>query len=164
MSQLTLGSLFDGIGGWLLAAKHCGIQPIWRAEIDDFPRTVSEFHFPNVQSYTDVRGIDGAKVEPVDILCAGSPCQNLSLSGNRQGLKGSESSLFFEAIRIMREMRESTNGKKPRFFCWENVPGAFSSNGGNDFRAVLEEITESTIPIPRSGHWGGEWTGSRPSM
>lgn len=151
--QLTLGSLFDGIGGWLLAAEHSGIKPIWRAEIDDYPRTVSEYHFPNVKSYTDVRGIDGAKVEPVDILCAGSPCQNLSLSGNRMGLKGSESSLFFEAIRIFREMREATNGKKPRFFVWENVCGAFSSNGGHDFRAVLEEITETRIPFPRSKKW-----------
>ena len=151
--QLTLGSLFDGIGGWLLAAKHSGIKPVWRAEIDDYPRTVSEYHFPDVQSYTDVRGIDGAKVEPVDILCAGSPCQNLSLSGNRLGLKGSESSLFFEAIRIFREMREATNGEKPRFFVWENVCGAFSSNGGNDFRAVLEEITEARIPFPRSHKW-----------
>jgi len=74
VSELTLGSLFDGIGGWLLAAEHSGIEPLWRAEIDDYPRTVSEYHFPNVKSYTDVRGIDGAKVEPVDILCAGSPC------------------------------------------------------------------------------------------
>lgn len=151
--RLTLGSLFDGIGGWLLAAAHSGIKPLWRAEIDDYPRTVSAYHFPNVKSYTDVRGIDGAKVEPVDILCAGSPCQNLSLSGNRMGLKGSESSLFFEAIRIFREMREATNGKKPRFFVWENVCGAFSSNGGHDFRAVLEEITEARIPFPRSHKW-----------
>lgn len=153
MSELTLGSLFDGIGGWLLAAEHSGIEPLWRAEIDDYPRTVSEYHFPSVKSYTDVRGIDGAKAEPVDILCAGSPCQNLSLSGNRMGLKGSESSLFFEAIRIFREMREATNGKKPRFFVWENVCGAFSSNGGHDFRAVLEEITEARIPFPRSHKW-----------
>lgn len=153
--MLTLGSLFDGIGGWLLAAKHAGVKPLWRAEIDDFPRGVSECHFPDVVSYTDVREINGAEVAPVDILCAGSPCQDLSLAGKRKGLAGERSGLFLDAIRIMREMQEATNGAHPRFFIWENVPGALSSNKGNDFRAVLGEITQTNIPIPKSGRWGG---------
>ena len=153
--MLTLGSLFDGIGGWLLAAQHAGIKPLWRCEIDEYPRAVSEYHFPDVDSYGDIRNIHGDKIAPVDIICAGSPCQNLSVAGNRKGLQGSESSLFYESIRILREMRDATNGKYPRFFVWENVVGAFSSNHGNDFRAVLSEIGQTKIPMPQSGRWGG---------
>lgn len=151
--MLTLGSLFDGIGGWLLAAQHAGIKPLWRCEIDEYPRTVSEYHFSDVDSYGDIRNIHGNEIAPVDIICAGSPCQNLSLAGNRKGLQGRESSLFYESIRILGEMRNVTNGKYPRFFVWENVVGAFSSNHGNDFRAVLEEIGQSKIPMPESGRW-----------
>lgn len=111
--MLTLGSLFDGIGGWLLAAEHSDVRPLWRAEIDDYPRAVSETHFPEVKSYMDVRSINGGEIEPVDILCAGSPCQNLSLSGNRKGLSGSESSLFYEAVRILSKKRRKTPGFSP---------------------------------------------------
>ena len=153
--MLTLGSLFDGIGGWLLAAQHAGIKPLWRCEIDEYPRAVSEYHFPDVDSYGDIRKIHSNEIAPVDIICAGSPCQNLSMAGNRKGLQGSESSLFYESIRILKEMRDVTNGKYPRFFVWENVTGAFSSNHGNDFRAVLEEIGQTKISMPESGKWGG---------
>lgn len=151
--MLTLGSLFDGIGGWLLAAQHAGIKPLWRCEIDEYPRTVSEYHFPDVDSYGDIRKVHGNEIAPVDIICAGSPCQNLSVAGNRKGLQGNESSLFYESIRILKEMRDATNGKYPRFFVWENVVGAFSSNHGNDFRAVLSEIGQTKIPMPESGRW-----------
>lgn len=153
--MLTLGSLFDGIGGWLLAAQHAGVKPLWRCEIDKFPRAVSEYHFPGVKSYGDIRSVRGNEIAPVDIICAGSPCQNLSLAGNRKGLQGNESSLFYDSIRILREMRDATNGKYPRFFVWENVTGAFSSNHGNDFRAVLSEIGQTKISMPESGRWGG---------
>lgn len=152
---MKLGSLFDGIGGWLLAAQHAGIKPLWRCEIDEYPRAVSEYHFPDADSYGDIRKIHGNEIAPVDIICAGSPCQNLSVAGNRKGLQGSESSLFYESIRILKEMRDVTNGKYPRFFVWENVVGAFSSNHGNDFRAVLSEIGQTDIPMPRNG--GGRW-------
>ena len=151
--MLTLGSLFDGIGGWLLAAQHAGIKPLWRCEIDEYPRAVSEYHFPDVDSYGDIRKIHGNEIAPVDIICAGSPCQNLSVAGNRKGLQGNESSLFYESIRILKEMRNVTNGKYPRFFVWENVTGAFSSNHGNDFRAVLSEIGQTKISMPESGRW-----------
>lgn len=153
--MLTLGSLFDGIGGWLLAAQHAGIKPLWRCEIDEYPRAVSEYHFPDVDSYGDIRKVHGNEITPVDIICAGSPCQNLSVAGNRKGLQGNESSLFYESIRILKEMRDATNGKYPRFFVWENVVGAFSSNHGNDFRTVLSEIGQTKIPMPESGRWGG---------
>ena len=162
--MLTLGSLFDGIGGWLLAAQHAGIKPLWRCEIDEYPRTVSEYHFPDVDSYGDIRKVHGNEIAPVDIICAGSPCQNLSVAGNRKGLQGNESSLFYESIRILKEMRDATNGKYPRFFVWENVVGAFSSNHGNDFRAVLEEIGQSKIPMPKTGRWGGVRSGQSSAL
>ena len=149
----TLGSLFDGIGGWPLAATKRGINPVWAAEIEPFPIEVTKKHFPTMKHLGDITGINGAEIEPVDIICMGSPCQDLSIAGKREGLAGARSGLFMDAVRIVREMREATNGKYPRFVVWENVPGAFSSNKGNDFRAVLEEITESSIPMPKSGRW-----------
>lgn len=89
----------------------------------------------------------------VDIICMGSPCRDLSLAGKREGLKGERSGLFREATRIIREMRRATDGKYPRFVVWENVPGAFSSNKGNDFRVVLEEIGQAEVPTPPNGKW-----------
>lgn len=151
--MITLGSLFDGIGTWQLSAKHNGIKPLWSCEIDPYPSAVSHFHFPETKQYGDIKEIHGDSIEPVDVLCAGSPCQNLSQAGNRKGLNGKESSLFYEAIRILYEMRRATNGKFPRFFVWENVFAAFTSNHGNDFRTVLEEIGQSHLPMPRK--WGG---------
>lgn len=154
--MLTLGSLFDGIGTWQLSAKHNGIKPLWSCEIDQYPSAVSHYHFPETKQYGDIKEIHGNSIEPVDILCAGTPCQNISQAGNHKGLAGEQSSLFYEAIRILQEMRRATNGKYPRFFVWENVVGAFSCNHGNDFRTVLEEIGQSHLPMPRK--WGGvEW-------
>lgn len=150
---MTLGSLFDGIGGWQLAAVHTGIVPIWSSEIDPYPAAVTAHHFPRTQQLGDITKVDGTQITPVDIVCAGSPCQNLSQAGNRKGLKGAESSLFYHSIRIVREMRKHTNGEYPRYFVWENVTGAYTSNRGEDFRAVLEEIAESSIPMPRGGKW-----------
>ena len=151
--QLTLGSLFDGIGGWQLAAVRNGVKPVWSAEIERFPLEVTKFHFPETKQLGDVRNINGAEIEPVDIICAGSPCQNFSQAGNREGLNGKESSLFGEAIRIIREMREATGGQYPEFFVFENVPGMFSSNKGMDFKAVLEAVTEAEIPMPPGNKW-----------
>ena len=153
MRELTLGSLFDGLGGWLLAAKENGIRPIWSSEIDDFPMAVSKYHFPEVQQLGDITKLDGAELPPVDIICAGSPCQDLSIAGKREGLAGERSGLFRKAIDIVRGMRKATNGEYPKWFVFENVPGTFSSNKGHDFRAVLEEITETDIPMPDFGRW-----------
>lgn len=155
MKQLTLGSLFDGIGGWCLAAVQTGaIKPIWSAEIEPFCCEVTKTHFPDVKQLGDVTKINGAEIEPCDIITSGSPCQDLSVAnGNRKGLEGERSGLFFDAIRIVRQMRVSTGGVYPRFYIWENVPGALSSNEGMDFRNVLESITECEIPIPGSGRW-----------
>lgn len=151
--MFTLGSLFDGIGGWLLAATRNGVKPVWSSEIEEFPMRVSKAHFPDVEQLGDVMKIDGGKVMPVDIICAGSPCQDLSVAGKQRGLAGSRSNLFFESVRIVREMREKTNGLYPKFFVWENVPGAYSSNHGHDFQAVLSEISQTDIPMPGTGRW-----------
>ena len=151
--MLTLGSLFDGIGGWLLAAVHNGVKPIWSSEIEKFPMAVTKHHFPDVIQFGDITKLDGATLPPVDIICAGSPCQDLSVAGKREGLKGERSGLFINAINIVRRMRMSTGGRQPRFFVWENVPGAFSSNKGLDFRAVLEEIGQTEVPMPANDKW-----------
>ena len=150
---MTLGSLFDGIGGWLLAARHAGVTPLWASEIEPFPCSVTARHFPDVKQLGDITKIDGAAIPPVDIVCAGSPCQDLSIAGKRKGLDGERSGLFRTAVDLVRRMRERTAGKYPRFFVWENVPGAFSSNRGMDFQAVLEEIGESEIPMPQGNRW-----------
>ena len=150
---LTLGSLFDGIGGFPFAATIVGIKPIWAAEIDPACVAVTKNRFPDMEHLGSVTDIDGAKITPVDIITFGSPCQDLSVAGKQAGLDGERSGLFKEAIRIIYEMRLATNGKYPTFIIWENVPGAFSSNKGRDFRTVLEEITKTDIPMPTSGKW-----------
>lgn len=150
---VTLGSLFDGIGGWQLAAKRAGIKVLWSSEIEKFPLAVTKYHYPETIQLGDITKINVDEIEPVDIISASSPCTNLSVAGNRDGLEGAESRLFYESIRIVRRLRRITNGKYPKFFIWENVTGAFSSNRGNDFRTVLEEIAETEIPMPNSGRW-----------
>ena len=153
MAELTLGSLFDGLGGWQLAAFHNGVRPIWSSEIEALPMAITKKHFPDTLQLGDITKLDGATLPPVDIICAGSPCQDLSAAGKRKGLEGERSGLFRKAIDIVRGMRTATNGEYPKFFIWENVPGAFSSNKGADFQAVLEEISKAKIPMPAGGKW-----------
>ncbi len=155
-TSLTLGSLFDGSGGFPLGGVLSGITPVWSSEIEPFPIRVTTARFPNMKHYGDISKMSGAAVEPVDIITFGSPCQDMSVAGKRNGLDGSRSSLFYEAIRIIKEMREATNGKYPRFIVWENVPGAFSSNKGEDFKAVLEEvckIKDEQVSISKPSKW-----------
>lgn len=154
--ELRLGSLFDGSGGFPLAAIFCEIKPIWASEVEPFPIRVTQKNLPQVKHLGDIKDIDGSKIEPVDIISFGSPCQDLSIAGKRAGLEGEKSNLFYEAIRVIKEMRCKTNGKYPRYLLWENVPGAFSSNKGEDFRCVLEEITrikDSTVKLSRPPRW-----------
>ena len=140
MNKLTLGSLFDGSGGFPLGGLLSGITPVWASEIEPFPIRVTTKRLPFMKHYGDVSRMDGGKIEPVDVITFGSPCQDMSIAGRREGLDGSRSSLFYEAVRIVKEMRCATDGKYPRYIVWENVPGAFSSNKGADFQSVLEEI------------------------
>ena len=157
-SGLTLGSLFDGSGGFPLAGILAGVTPLWASEIEPFAVRVTTKRLPQMKHYGDVSQMRGADLPPVDIITFGSPCQDMSIAGRRDGLDGSRSSLFYEAIRIVKEMREKTNGEKPRFIVWENVPGAFSSNKGQDFKAVLEAVIgvkepAAKVPAPEKRGW-----------
>lgn len=150
--MLKLGSLFDGAGGFPFAAQQYGIEPVWASEIEPFPIAVTRKRFPQMQHLGDVGKINGAEIDPVDIITFGSPCQDLSVAGKRAGLEGERSGLFMEAIRIIKEMRRSTNGRYPTIAIWENVPGAYSSNKGEDFRAVLEafcKVVDENADVPR---------------
>ena len=164
---MKLGSLFDGSGGFPLAGALFGIEPVWASEIEPYPMRVTAKRFPNMKQLGDVTKINGAEIEPVDIITFGSPCQDLSVAGKQAGIHdGERSNLFFEAIRIIKEMREHDRATgraddilRPRFAVWENVPGAFSSNKGADFQAVLQafgDICEEgklSIPQPKGGKW-----------
>ena len=103
--MMTLGSLFDGIGGFPLAAVHCGGVPVWASEIEPFPMRVTKLRFPDMLHVGDITKLDGAKLPPVDVICGGSPCQDLSVAGLRKGLAGERSGLFMDQVRIVKEMR-----------------------------------------------------------
>lgn len=155
-NELTLGSLFDGSGGFPLGGMLAGITPLWASEIEPFAVRVTTKRLPQMKHYGDVSSLNGADLPPVGIITFGSPCQDMSIAGKRSGLDGSRSSLFYEAVRIIKEMRCATNGKYPRFAVWENVPGAFSSNKGEDFRCVLESlcrVRDETVSVPRHEKW-----------
>ena len=167
--NLTLGSLFDGSGGFPLGGLLSGITPLWASEIETFPIRVTTKRFPQVQYLGDISQVSGADIAPVDIITFGSPCTDMSVAGKRAGLDGRQSVLFYQAIRIIKEMRCATNGNYPRYIVWENVPGAFSSNKGEDFRAVLEEICkvkDESVSVPQSGKWtnAGEIVGEQFSL
>lgn len=156
--KLTLLSLFDGSGGFCLGALLTGIIPVGASEVEPFPIRVTTKRLPQVKHYGDVSTLNGADLPPVDIITFGSPCIDLSIAGKRQGLNAAHSGLFFQAVRIIKEMRCKTNGKYPRFAIWENVQGAFSSNKGDDFKAVLESLckvkaADITVPKPQNGKW-----------
>ena len=155
---LTLGSLFDGSGGFPLGGLLAGITPVWASEIEPFPIRVTTRRLPFMKHYGNISTMDGSKIEPVDIITFGSPCQDMSIAGRRNGLNGSRSSLFYEAVRIIKEMRCATDGRYPRYIVWENVPGAFSSNEGEDFKAVLEAVIgiaepNAQVPMPEKARW-----------
>ena len=155
--EITLGSLFDGSGGFPLGGVINGIRPVWASEIEPYPMRVTAARFPCMKQLGDVTKINGAEIEPVDIITFGSPCQDLSVAGKQAGIHdGKRSSLFFEAVRIIKEMRDVSANKYPRFAVWENVPGAFSSNKGEDFRTVIEAlggVCENGLSIPRPTKW-----------
>ena len=155
-SKLTLGSLFDGSGGFPLGGIISGITPVWASEIEPFAIRVTTKRLPFVKHYGDVTALSGAELPPVDIITFGSPCKDMSIAGKREGFGGSRSNLFFEAVRIVKEMRNATDGKYPSWLCWENVPGAFSSNGGDDFKAVVDAlrgIKDPEADTPRPSKW-----------
>ena len=158
MDRLKLGSLFDGSGGFPLGGLLAGITPVWASEIEPFPIRVTTKRLPGMRHLGDVSAINGADIEPVDIITFGSPCTDMSIAGKRAGLEGAQSSLFYQAIRIIKEMRCATHGRYPRWICWENVTGAFSSNQGFDFKAVLDAVIGiaepgASVPMPEKNRW-----------
>lgn len=141
--KLTHGSLFTGVGGIDLGFDKCNIETIWQCEVDKKARLVLAKHWPQAVRYTDVCKVDGCTVKPVDIITFGSPCQDLSIAGKREGFQdGTRSNLYFEAVRIIKEMRDATKNQYPKYAIWENVKGAFSSNGGQDFFAAIQALAD----------------------
>ncbi|MBQ7895970.1 MAG: DNA cytosine methyltransferase [Oscillospiraceae bacterium] len=151
--MLTLGSLFDGIGVFPLAASMNGIKPLWASEIEPAPISITKLHFPEMLHLGDITRLSGGDIPAVDILSFGSPCQNLSQCGNREGLAGEKSSLFYHAIRIINEMRDATDNLFPTITIWENVMGALSSSDRMDFKAVLQSFQNTGFSMPASGRW-----------
>lgn len=176
---MKMMSLFDGSGGFPLAAALCGIEPVYASEVEPYPIAVTRSRFPNMVHIGDVSKVHGWDLEPVDVITFGSPCQDMSIAGKRAGIKNAvagdeettRSGLFLEAVRIIREMRKATNGRYPAFAVWENVPGAFSSNKGEDFRIVLQELVgivepEAVMPEVPKGGWNyfDLWMGDKWSL
>ena len=174
--EKKLGSLFDGIGGFPLAAKRNGIRPVWASEIEKFPMAVTMYRFPEMKHMGDITKLHGENLPVVDVIAGGSPCQDLSIAGRRAGLAGMRSGLFLEQVRIIKEMRRQEERRKnssgrradvpvrPRYMVWENVPGAFSSGErkGEDFRIVLEEIVRikcGTVHVPGPYPWAWQPAG-----
>lgn len=169
--KATLGSLFDGIGGFPKCWEdvHGAGTALWASEIEEFPIAVTKTRFPGMKHLGDITKLNGAKLQPVHAVVGGSPCQDLSVAGKRKGLEGKRSGLFMEQIRVVKEMRESSDQSGadepvwPRYMVWENVTGALSCNGGRDFAAVLEETIRIADPeapgidVPEKGwpNWGG---------
>lgn len=173
--MVTVGNFFSGSGTWELAGKICGAKPIWESEIEPFPVELEAKRFPECKQLGDITKVSGYDIEPCDIMTNSSPCQDISVAGKRKGMEqGSDtrSSLFHEVIRITKEMRERELEQlrgvrrsdehirfpRPYIWCWENVCGALSSNNGNDFREVLEEIAkiispDVSIPMPKGNKW-----------
>ena len=176
MTELKLGSLFDGIGGFPLAATMNDIRPVWASEIEPFPMAVTAYRFPQMKHMGDITKLHGANLPVVDVIAGGSPCQDLSVAGKREGLAGERSGLFMEQVRIVKEMRKQDRRRmrnhrrrtdefiRPRYMLWENVPGAFSSGTpkGEDFRIVLEEIVRikcGTVHVPGPYPWAWQPAG-----
>lgn len=151
--MMTLGSLFDGLGGWQIAAYREGINPMWSSEIEKFPLKLTSIRFPQTKQLGDITKMSAGEIKPVDIITMGSPCQDLSIAGKRKGLAGERSGLFVTAVKLVHSMRKITDGRYPKYAVWENVTGAFSSNKGMDFKSVLEAFTKTSIPVPRHGKW-----------
>jgi DNA (cytosine-5)-methyltransferase 1 len=140
--MLTYGSLFSGVGGFDMGFDQEGYECVFQVEWDKHCQKILAKHWPEVPKWSDVQDVNGAEIPPCDVLTFGSPCQDLSVAGKRAGLDGTKSSMFYEATRIIKEMRNATKSIYPRVVVWENVPGALSSNNGADFGAVIDTLAD----------------------
>jgi DNA (cytosine-5)-methyltransferase 1 len=145
---VSFGSLFSGAGGFDLGLERASWNGIgtsckFQVEWDKHCQQVLQHHWPEVPKWENVQDVNGADLPPVEVIAWGSPCQDLSNAGARAGLQGEKSSMFFEGIRIIKEMREATNGIYPTVSIWENVAGALTSGGGEDFATVIREMADA---------------------
>jgi len=159
MKVPSFGSLFAGVGGFDMGMEQAGWSCKFQVEWDKHCRSVLDHHWTEVPKWGDIRTVDGKFLPPVDCIIFGSPCQDLSVGGNRQGLSGERSSLFYEATRIIKEMRDATDGVFPRYSIWENVKGALSSNQGRDFGAALNSMVECGAVQLEWGLLDAKWFG-----
>lgn len=140
-------SLFSGVGGFDIGLENAGMRTIYQCEWDKHARSVLDRHWPDVPKWGDISTLTGAEILrhgiAPDVVAWGSPCQDMSVAGAKAGLSGERSSLFYEGMRIIKELRELTNGQYPRISIWENVAGALLSGGGSDFGQVLYEMDEA---------------------
>jgi len=140
-------SLFSGVGGFDMGLEAAGMTTVFQCELDKNCRQTLDHHWPLVPKWDDVSTLTGQYIldhcDGVDVVAWGSPCQDLSVAGKRAGLTGERSGLFHQGIRILKELRELSNGKYPTWSIWENVAGALSSNNGADFGEVLYEMDEA---------------------
>ena len=140
-------SLFSGVGGFDLGLERAKMTTVFQCELDKHCQNILNRHYPNVPKWDDIETLTGRYILEnapiIDVVAWGSPCQDLSLAGKRAGLQGKRSGLFYEGIRIIKELRELTNGQYPRISIWENVAGALSSNNGADFGEILYEMEEA---------------------
>jgi len=140
-------SLFSGVGGFDMGLENAGMEAVFQCEWDKHANSILYKHWPDVPKWDDVSTLTGkhilAHAPVIDVVAWGSPCQDLSVAGARKGLDGKRSGLFHEGIRIIKELREETNGQYPRISIWENVVGAITSNNGNDFGVILDEMAQA---------------------
>ena len=140
-------SLFSGVGGFDMGLENAGMETVFQCEWDKHANTILNKHWPDVPKWDDVSTLTGKHIlagRPIiDVVAWGSPCQDLSVAGKRSGLEGERSGLFYEGIRIIKELRKESNGQYPRISIWENVVGALNSNRGADFGIILNEMAEA---------------------
>ena len=136
MSGLTMGSLFDGIGGFPLAAIRSGITPVWASEIEAFPIEVTKQRFPSMIHVGDITKLNGAELPPVDIICGGSPCQDLSVAGARAGLSGARSGLFMEQVRLVKEMRNADDTQEDMDAAIQVIEAEFATWEGCELHSL----------------------------
>ena len=145
--MLNVLSLFSGVGGFDYGLENAGMKTVFQCEIDKHCQNILQRHWPDIPKWDDIQTLTGKHILEnagvVDVVAWGSPCQDLSLAGKRAGLAGESSGLFHEGIRIIKELREESNGQYPRVSIWENVMGSLSSNGGADFGRVIDEMAEA---------------------
>ncbi len=152
-------SLFSGVGGFDLGLEAAGMTCAAQVEWDRHCQRVLRRHWPDVPKWEDVADVNGADLPEVDLIAFGSPCQDLSVAGRRAGFDGDRSVLFYEATRIIREMRDASGGRFPAWAVWENVAGALSSTGGRDFAAVTDDLADAGALVLEWAVLDARWFG-----